>query len=150
MALIRWSPAGDLMNLHSEMDRLFNELWSPAASRGRDGGVGSALPLDIHTTEKEMVVEASVPGYEPEEVTVTFDNGVLTIEAQRQREDKQEDRNWVRQERYSGRLYRQVQLGEGVDFDRAQASFNNGVLTVRAPLAARPEAKKIPVKAATR
>ncbi|HZB96997.1 MAG TPA: Hsp20/alpha crystallin family protein [Candidatus Sulfotelmatobacter sp.] len=135
------------MNLHSEMDRVFNELFpAPDAGRARDGRT-TALPIDIHSNEKELIVEASVPGYEPDEVNVTFDNGVLTIEAERKKEARQEERNWVRQERFVGRLYRQVQLGEGVNFDQAQATFKNGVLTITAPLAARPEAKRIPVKA---
>jgi HSP20 family protein len=70
---------------------------------------------------------------------------VLTIEAQHRQQAEQKERNWIRHERFSGRLYRQIALGEGLVGEEAQASFQNGVLTVTLPLTQRPEPKKIPV-----
>lgn len=155
MALIRWNPASELLNLHAEMDRLFNEVFQglglPSLTTGAgDGqGVGSAfLPVDIERTDNALVIHASVPGFKPEEVNVTVENGVLTIDAQHTQEQESKDRNWIRRERFSGRLYRQVALGEGVDEGAATATFANGVLTVTVPLVAKPEPKRIPVQTA--
>ena len=152
MAVIRWNPTSDLMNLHSEMDRIFNDVWQGFGLTPRGGTNGQAaasyLPLDIEHTENALVVHAPVPGYAPDEVSVTVDNGVLTIDAQHQQQAGQKERNWIRQERFSGRLYRQIALGEGVNGDEAQASFQHGVLSVTLPLAQRPEPKKIPVTSA--
>jgi HSP20 family protein len=149
MALIRWNPTSDLMNLHSEMDRIFNDAWQGFGLTPRGGTNGGAaasyLPLDIEATDKAVVVYAPVPGFTPDEVSVTVDSGVLTIQAEHQRQAEQKERNWIRQERFSGRLYRQIALGEGVNGDEAQASFQHGVLSVTLPLAQRPEPKKIPV-----
>jgi HSP20 family protein len=149
MALIRWSPASELMNLHSEMDRVFNEMWQDFQGFGLvprvNGGAQGHLPLDIERTEDALLIHASVPGFTPEEVSVTLESGVLTIDAHHQQEAEQKERNWIRQERFSGRLYRQIALGEGVNSDEAQATFENGVLTVRVPHTPRPEPKKIPV-----
>jgi HSP20 family protein len=148
MALIRWNPTSELMNLHSEMDRIFNDVWQGFGMTPR-GGNGQAavsyLPLDIERTDDAMMVYAPVPGFSPEEVSVTVDSGVLTIEAEHRQEGERSQRNWIRQERFTGRLYRQISLGEGVDGDAAQASFQNGVLIVRLPLVRRPEPKRIPV-----
>lgn len=149
MALIRWNPTSDLMNLHSEMDRIFNDVWQGfgMTPRGGTNGVAAAsyLPLDIERIDDAVVVHAPVPGYSPEEVSVTVDSGVLTIEAEHRQEGEAKERNWIRQERFTGRLYRQINLGEGVDGEAAQASFQNGVLSVTLPLVRRPEPKRIPV-----
>lgn len=147
MAIIRWNPSNDLFSLHSELDRVFNDmtegLWPTLSNNG--GRV--FLPIDISRTDKGLQITASVPGFDPEDVSVTVDNGVLTIAAQRQQESEQEEGNYVRRERYSGRLFRQVNLGDGVDGDKAQATFSNGVLTITVPLIAKPEPKRIPVSA---
>jgi HSP20 family protein len=152
MALIRWNPTSDLMNLHSEMDRIFNDVWPGFGLTPRGGTNGhpatSYLPVDIERTDSAVVVHAPVPGYTPEEVSVTVDNGVLTIDAQHREQGERQERTWIRQERFSGRLYRQIALGEGVNGDQAQASFQHGVLSVTLPLVQRPEPRKIPVMAA--
>lgn len=149
MALIRWNPASELMNLHSEMDRIFNDMWQGTGLMPRTAAAQATasgfLPLDIERAENAVLVHAPVPGFSPEEVSVTVDNGVLTIEAQHQQQVEQKERNWIRQERFSGRLYRQIALGDGVNAEQAQASFQNGVLTVTLPLTQRPEPKKVPV-----
>jgi HSP20 family protein len=148
MALIRWNPTSELMNLHSEMDRLFNDVWqgSGLAPRSTTNAQATAfLPLDIERTDNAVLVHAPVPGFTPDEVSVTVDAGVLTIEAQHHQQAEQRERNWIRQERFSGRLHRQIALGEGVNPEQAQAAFQNGVLTVTLPLTQRPEPKRVPV-----
>jgi HSP20 family protein len=152
MKLIRRNPALELVSLHSEMDRVFHEVWqgfglSPHAQGNGGSTAMGFLPADIERTDEALVVHVSLPGYTPEEVSVTVDQGVLTIDAQHQQQSEQEDKSYVRQERFTGRLYRQIALGEGVKSEEAQASFQNGVLTVTVPLTARPEPKKIPVVA---
>jgi HSP20 family protein len=87
MALIRWNPSSDLMNIHSEMDRLFGDLTEGMRAQG-NGGRGEAsaiLPVDIERTDDALVIYASVPGFSPDEVDVTVDNGVLTIDARHHR-----------------------------------------------------------------
>jgi HSP20 family protein len=149
MTLIRYNPTTDLFNLHSELDRVFTELSRGLfpSTTGQSDGAMSYLPLDIHRVENALEIEASVPGFSPEEVTVTVDQGVLTIEAQKQQESENNEKDYVRRERYVGRLYRQVLLGEGIDGENIQATFKDGVLKVTAPLPAKPEPKRIPVAA---
>ncbi len=157
MAIVRWNPASDLINLHTEMDRLFSDLAEQGLlpTRAQAGGGGRSmpaiLPVDIERGERELTIRASVPGFKPEEVDVTVDNGVLTIDARHDEEREEKDRegkNILRRERYTGRLYRQVPLGEGVDSENAQARFENGELVVSVPLTQRPQPRRIPVKGA--
>jgi HSP20 family protein len=151
MALNRWNPTADLMGLHSEMDRLFDEVVQGAggphrASRWSGEGPPAYAPVDVYRIQDAVVVEASVPGFSPEEVSVSFEGDVLTVEAQhRQPGPPQDGRQYLRQERYTGRLHRQVPLGPHLDSDGARASFANGVLTVRIPLVPKPQPRRIPV-----
>jgi HSP20 family protein len=153
-ALIRWNPASDLVNLHSEMDRLFGELTESMGMRPRGSGRGgdsapAFLPVDIERADDAIVIRASVPGFKPEEVSVTVDSGVLTIDAQHSEESEQTEGDVIRRERYTGRLYRQILLGDGVRGDEASATFQDGELIVRVPLEAKTEPKKIPVQASS-
>ena len=149
MALIRWSPTSEILNIHSELDRVFGDLMRDVSAPVLGGnGTQTFLPLDVHRDADMLVVEASVPGYGPEDVNVTVDNGVLTIDAQRQEETAQDEKDYIRRERYQGRYFRQVTLGDTVDGDKASAQFKDGVLTVRVPLVAKPEPKRIPVATA--
>lgn len=148
MALIRWNPNNDLFNLHSELDRVFTDLTQglfPGQANGDRNFNHALVPLDIHRTQSALEIEASVPGFRPEEVNITLGNGVLTISAEHVEQTDTDQRNYIRRERLTGRLYRQVILGEDVDGDNVKASFKDGVLTVTAPLVRKPEAKRIPV-----
>lgn len=143
MNIVRWNPTADIVNMHQELDRVFSDLFS--AGPGSNGGTPAFLPIDIARTESELVVEASVPGFNPDEVNVTVDRGILTIQARHEETQTSDDRKYVRQERYLGELHRQIQLGEGLDGDQARASFHNGVLHVSIPVIAKPEPKRIPI-----
>jgi HSP20 family protein len=147
MALIRWNPNTDLFNLHNELDRVFSDLTASflPMPNGGSANAGGFLPLDIHRTETALEIEASVPGFRPEDVNLTLDNGVLTITAERSQEAETQGKNYIRRERQTGRLYRQVVIGEEVDGDNVQAGFKDGVLTITAPLVKKPEPKRIPV-----
>lgn len=147
MALIRWNPNNDLFNLHTELDRVFGDLTQGLFTGQFNGGSNYSgfLPLDVTRSEDALEIEASVPGFRPDEVSITLDGGVLTITAERKQETEQKDRNYVRRERQMGRLYRQVILGELVQEDNVQANFNDGVLTITAPLVKKPEPKRIAI-----
>ena len=151
MNIVRWNPAFDVLNVQAEIDRVFEELVRGRGLNARFNGTGASfLPVDIKRTDNAILVEASVPGYKPDEVNVTVDRGVLTISARRETSEENRSGEYLRQERRFGSLYRQITLGEGVDGERAQADFKDGVLTVTIPLVSKPEPKRIPVNAEAR
>ena len=147
MPIIRWNPSTDLLNLHSELDRIFNDVIPGPAGLFGDGERARAalLPVDIRRDGDQLVIEAPAPGFDSNEVQVTVDGGVLTIDAhhEQEREDKKEE--YLRKERFTGRLFRQVSLPVEVIGEKAQASFKDGMLVVRAPLSKKTEPKRIPV-----
>ncbi|MGA8207649.1 MAG: Hsp20/alpha crystallin family protein [Candidatus Dormiibacterota bacterium] len=141
--MTRWDPWSDMFNLEGELTRLVNESYGPEVAYGR-GALPALLPLDIRQTEGEFVLEASVPGFSPQEVELTWDEGILTIRGEKKTETEYEGR-YLRRERRQQSFWRQLTLPHEVKYDQISAVFTNGVLTIRIPRVAAPAPKKIPV-----
>jgi HSP20 family protein len=90
------------------------------------------------------VITAPLAGFKPEEVDVTFADGVLTISAKHNEEKKTEQGGYVRKEVVSGNFYRQVPVGQ-VDPGSVSAQVENGVLTVTLPAKTEPQPVKIAI-----
>ena len=131
--LVRWSPARDTVSLREAMDRLFEESFLRPDLFGGGETAASALPLDMYETENDVVVKASVPGVKPEDIEVTVTGDLLTIKGEFKSEEKTEKRNFIRQERRYGSFCRQLGLPVSVDSNKAEASFENGILTLTLP-----------------
>ena len=147
MNVIRWwDPAGELAQTHRMMDRLFDSFFGPGGSSQPEtnGALPTfPMPVDILETEDGYVLEAAVPGFAPEKVEVTYAEGILSIEAQAERVNV--NGTWLRRERPHGSFLRKLQLPSEVQGDKISASFDNGLLTITVPKAARPQPVKIPV-----
>ena len=109
----------------------------------------AGLPLDIRQTDDAYVIEASVPGFSPEQVQVTVDQNWLVIHADRNAQSETTEGGYVRRERRSASVHRRLALPEEVDVDRISASFVNGELAITVPRSARPEPRRVPVLAET-
>jgi HSP20 family protein len=138
MVVNRWNPWNDVFFTHEQpyTDAL-GRTFVPER-------LMHMLPLDIRQTDDTFEIEASVPGFKPEDVDITFDENVLTILGTR-REDEVMRGAYVRRERNAHSVYRQVGLPTEVKTDEITASFDNGVLTVTVPRAQRAQPKRIPV-----
>ena len=107
---------------------------------GASGGRGFALTphLDVRETDKEIVVEAELPGIEEKDISLDLKDGVLTIRGEKKHEHDQEKENYRMMERRYGSFQRSLRLPDTVDQDKVEASFDNGVLKIKVPK--RPEA----------
>ncbi len=143
MAMVRWNPWNDLFTLHNQMDQLFQSTLPEAESR--NGGEQFSLPVDIRQSDEAFTIEASVPGFDPQNVEVTFEDGVLSIKGTYNEERENGRDGYVRRERRTGSVYRQIGLPAEVRADEISAAFHNGVLTVTVPRAAKAQPKRIPV-----
>lgn len=149
MTPVRWMAPNDLLSVTRTMDRLFDEFFGPGGTSAPAREQGEAtlptytLPVDVLDTEDAYVLMAPVPGFAPEAVEVTFDQGVLVISAQAA--PMQVQGKWLRQERPYGSWLRRLQLPERVESDRITAGFEHGLLTVTVPKATRPQPVRIPV-----
>lgn len=136
--------------MRSEMDRVFDAFMGRGGSYPslfRGGGSEVTCHVDVHETPSEMVVEAELPGLEEKDVSVTLNDGILTLKGEKQsnREDKSKDYHIT--ERSYGSFQRSFRVGDTVDVDRVRANFDKGLLKITLPK--RPEAasqeKKIPI-----
>src|SRR5215210_2276579 len=138
----RPSPFGELMSLRSAMDRLFEDSFV-----GRPSGLGfdnlMTLPLDVTRTADELVVEAALPGIKPEDVDITVEDGTLSIRGEFHDQRKQGEGESLVQEIRRGTVARSVTRPTGLEADKAQATFENGVLTLRIPKAESVKPKQI-------
>jgi HSP20 family protein len=92
-----------------------------------------SLPLDVSETDETFVVEASLPGFAPNEVDITLQGDMLRIHAERVRPEPPADRRWLLRERRSAVLQRSIELPARVSAERAEARFDNGVLILTLP-----------------
>jgi HSP20 family protein len=126
-----------------EMDRLTNQLFGGTAGATRGP---RWMPMDLYRVEDHFVVAVDLPGVDPGSIDLNVDGNTLTIRAERSvRSD--ENAQWLAQERPAGSFMRQLNLGDGLDVERIQASYDAGVLTVMIPVAERARPRKIAVEA---
>lgn len=137
MNVTRWSPARDMAAL--EVDRL-NRMFDAVFS-GEPMTSSAWVPaVDIYeTNDKDVVVKVEVPDMKREDIKVTFESNVLTIEGERKASDEVKNDQYHRIERRYGAFRRSFTLPASVDGSRVQAAYQDGILKVTLPQ--RPEAK---------
>ena len=140
----RPSPFGELMTLRQAMDRLFDDEYRPF--RWMSGGLdGPALPLDVTTSDDALTIEAALPGIRPEDVDITIENGTVRISGKTADERKAEEGSYVVQEIRRGSFSRSVTLPNGLEPDKANATFENGILRLEIPKAEQVKPRQIKI-----
>ena len=142
--LTRWEPAREMMTLREAMDRLFDDAFTRPLSI-RDGW--SAPAIDMYQTDDEIVVKASLPGFKADDVQINITGDVLTLRGEMKHEDEKKEKAWHLREQRWGSFERSVALPTNVVADRANADFENGVLTITLPKAEEAKPRTISVKA---
>jgi HSP20 family protein len=133
-------------SLQREIDRLFDDF-TPTFATGR-GLVDVKARMDLAQTPEGLELTVELPGMEEKDVDVTVSDGMLTVSGEKKFESEKKDKNYHFVERSYGSFSRSVALPEGVKADQIKATMSKGVLTVVVPTPAKPEPKKIEVKAA--
>ena len=91
------------------------------------------LPLDVYETDKELIIEASLPGVTEDEVEIEEHRGILTIRAEHKEEKREEGESWFMQERVARYFERSIPLPVEVKADKAEATLENGILRIVFP-----------------
>jgi len=143
----RYDPFREMLSLRDAMDRLFQESYvRPTGWAGN-----SSLPVDLHEDAHGYTVSASLPGWKPEDVNITFQDGALTISGQYNNEtnEPEEGKTWHLRERRFGSFSRTFTFPTAVDADKAEAKFENGVLTLTLPKAESAKPRQIKIGGAS-
>jgi HSP20 family protein len=146
MALVRWEPLRELNTLQHEMNRLFGGFFDQPA--GQAGGVARSrwVPaMDLVETDGAYVLRADLPGLTRDDVKIELEQNVLTISGERAAEQEQRTDAYYRIERASGAFARSLTLPSGVDADRIEARFADGVLEVRIPTPQQPKPRRVEI-----
>ena len=143
--LVRWDPFSEFRGLRRAMDRGLFESYGPTA--WLNGERTFAFPVDLSETDGQVVVKAALPGIQPEGVDISVSDGVLTIKGETKSEEKSDAENYHRREIRYGAFSRAIALPSEVDDAKAEAEFQDGVLTVTLPKAEEVRPKQIKVKA---
>ena len=142
----RPSPYGELMTLRQAMDRLFDDDYRPF--RWRSGVLDRpALPRHVTTSEDAVTIEAALPGIKPEDVDITVENGTVRISGKTADERKAEEGSYVLQEIRRGSFSRTVSLPNGLEPDKASATFEHGILRLEIPKAEQLKPRQIKISA---
>lgn len=145
----RPSPFGEFMTVRQAMDRLFDEdVFRPLRWTARTVD-GPSLPLDVTTSADALAIEASLPGIKPEDVEITIENQTLTISGRTADERHAEEGSYLVQEIRRGSFSRSVTLPIGLEPDKATATFEHGVLSLRIPKAAEVKPRQIRITPTT-
>src|SRR5919106_4953855 len=148
--ITRYDPLGEMVTLRQAMDRLFEDSFvSPLTWRtiGGNGDAASA-PMDVHQTPDEIIVTASLPGIKPEDVEITMTGQTLTLKGAFKADEEIDRGQYLYRERRFGSFNRTLQLPVRVEGDRAEASFEDGVLTLRIPKSEDVKPRQIQIKPA--
>lgn len=129
------NPFAGMRRLSAEMERFFEGMRGRSSRPWRDSAFHGAWLPDIEVFEKKgnLVVRADVPGMTKDDVTVTIADETLTIEGERKLDETDKGEGYYRSERAYGQFHRCLGLPDGVDAEKATASFKDGVLEVTMP-----------------
>ncbi len=154
-----WRP---FESLRQEIDRLFDEfdggfwrspfrsaLFDSAPFRRTEMALGTMPAVDVSETDKAYEITAELPGMDEKNVEVKVANDILTIKGEKRAEKEEKSKDYYRRERSFGSFERSFHVPDGVDSDKIEAGFKNGVLSVMLPKSpqAQKAEKKIAVKA---
>lgn len=136
MTLVRRaSPLGELVSLRQAMDRLFEDSFVRPRTWGFDSFDSYSFPVDITSGPDSLRIVASLPGFKPEDVEVTVENGALSIHAESRSERTEGEGETLTQEIRGGTVSRTIALPTGLEPDKATATLEHGVLKLQIPKA---------------
>ncbi|MFF7367152.1 Hsp20/alpha crystallin family protein [Streptomyces tricolor] len=121
-----------------DLDRLTQQLFGATTTRP------SAMPMDAYRSGDEFLVHFDLPGIDPETIELDVERNVLNVRAER-RSPAPEDAEMLVAERPTGTFTRQLFLGDTLDTDRIDASYEAGVLTLRIPVAEQAKPRRIQI-----
>jgi HSP20 family protein len=151
MALTRWNPSRELLNLDREFKRMFDFFddrfgLSPktADQNEYDNAVWSPL-TDVEENGDNYLLKLDLPGVKKEDVKISYSDGQLSISGERKQENVKKDSKIHRLERAYGKYYRSFNLPKKIKEDKINAEFKDGQLTITIPKAEEAKPKEIEI-----
>ena len=142
MTMQRFDPFAELRRMDAAMNRLWN---TGVHAQDSDSGRWD-IAMDVLQDGDDLIVRASLPGVAPNDIQVTLEDGLLTIEGETASETEEQKGGFLLRERRSGHFHRALRMPSSVDADKAQSSYANGVLTITVPKQEAKKARRLAIK----
>jgi len=147
MAISRWEPAGGALSLRDAFNHLFDQsIWAPMGQQLSD--VGGQVPLDVYTEGDGYVVEAALPGLDPDAIELEMVQGTLRISGAYP-EVTSEGRHYLVRQWPRGRFQATVTLPDAGDTAKVSATYKHGLLRLTVPKSEAAKPRRIALKAST-
>ena len=143
--LTRWEPFREMNAMRSMMERMFGEDAFGPRTAWLDQSNWD-LALDVAESGDAFVVKASLPGMNPDDLNVTYNNNLLTIQGEVKEEHESNDRRYHLRERRYGSFSRSISLPSTVNANAIDATYHDGVLTLTLPKIEEAKPRKITVQ----
>ena len=147
MNLVRWNPwRGEMETFSDRFNRFFDGAFIPTVKFSEESGLGDWRPVvDIYDSDDKIVVKAEIPGVDKKGIHVDVNDGVLTINGERSYENEVKEERYHRKERSYGKFHRSFTLPEGLDPEKIDADYKDGVLKIEIPKPEERKPKKIDI-----
>ncbi|MEA2529705.1 MAG: hypothetical protein QOG89_1349 [Thermomicrobiales bacterium] len=155
--MINTSPVNEFVSLRQAVDQIFHDsfvgpyrtLWSRTPNGTGNGATVWPLPLDAYATSDEFVIVAAVPGMRPDDLDISFHQGTVVLSgkvANVVESEQGKTSSWYLHELWHGAFRRAVTLPFEVDADKAEATWENGIVRITLPKAEKAKPKKIAIQ----
>ncbi|HOJ38114.1 MAG TPA: Hsp20/alpha crystallin family protein [Ignavibacteriales bacterium] len=141
MALVKYNPFGEIEKAFKEFEKYFTDVFTSPASYN--------LPkIDLYEKDGYIHVDVEVAGFGKDDIKVTLQDNILTISGQRKEEKEEKDKKYYIKERAYGAFSRSFNLGDDVNKDSIEATYDNGLLKIKIAKVepVKPEVKQIEIK----
>jgi HSP20 family protein len=145
-SIVRWEPFREMVSLRDVMDRMLDDGF-PRPPFPFGPWVEGSMAVDMYENQDSVVVKTAIPGVKAEDIDVSIAGDILTIKAETKQEEEVKRENYLRRERRIGSYYRAVTLPGGLQTDKADADYSDGLLTLTLPKAEEVKPKSIKVTA---
>jgi len=141
--IIKNDPFLDIVNVRDTMDRMLDNYFGRSPVTFEGYGV---VDLDLYQTDNDVVIEASIPGIDPEDINISVAGEVLTIKGEVKQEKETKEADYHIKERRYGSFSRSITLPTQIVAEKGVADFKNGILKLTLPKAEDVKPKTITVK----
>lgn len=144
--LQRWYPVAEFRQMQEALNRLSGGSGTPAETAGMERW---SIPLDVVEEGDNIVIHASLPGVNREDIQVAIDDDILTIRGHTNGERESKEGKYLLRERSMGTFHRSLRLPDSVDAEKATASHKDGILTTSFPKVEAKKARQLEVGVGT-
>lgn len=149
MNLVKWDPFRELEDVSARLNRIFGRTATRSEADRELLKVADWMPsVDISETGASYLIKAEIPGVNKDDVKVTIQNGMLTIQGERKQEKEEKDKKFHRIERSYGSFVRSFSMPDDADESAVKAEFKDGMLNVTLPKSEKAKAKAINISVA--